>query len=122
MKFKCLQVSFLLFFSVEATVALAGKDTDDQALILHCSRFLVGVQAASKFDSFGDWLKKSREATGETQAEVAEAVGFDESYVSKLEADKKEPSLKAIRAFASHFSVSPALPLRVIANQYDTGG
>jgi transcriptional regulator with XRE-family HTH domain len=76
----------------------------------------------NEYSSFGNWIKKNRNDIGETQAEVADAIGVDHSYISQLEADKKDPSLQTIRDLAVHFEVSPAVPLEVLARQHDTAG
>jgi DNA-binding XRE family transcriptional regulator len=115
-----LRIAVLLLLSVGTTVALGGTGENEPVIPQQCAKIFLHVQAASKFTSFGDWLKKSRENAGESQVELAEAVGLDHTYISKLEADKKEPSLRTIRTLASHFGVSPALPLIVIARQYGT--
>ena len=46
--------------------------------------------------TFGTQLKRWRTTAGLTQAQLAEAIGVGEAYVSKLETGREEPSLTTI--------------------------
>lgn len=55
---------------------------------------------------FGDKVKKLRELRGMTQDELANSIGFTESYVSAIERGAKDnPPLNTIRALAKSLGV-----------------
>lgn len=51
--------------------------------------------------SFGDRLAKLRRATGQTQSELARAIGAAQSTVSQLEASTRKPSFDMLRALST---------------------
>lgn len=55
----------------------------------------------------GDRLKLLRTEREEDYQQTGAAVGVDRSYISKMEAGTKQPSLAVLVALASHFEVSP---------------
>lgn len=55
----------------------------------------------------GDRLLALREAMGQSQAQVAAAVGVNRSMITKMEGGAKLPSLATLLALATYFEVSP---------------
>lgn len=55
-----------------------------------------------------DNLKSLRDARGITQAELAEMIGVNQAYVSKIEAGIANPSLDKILAIAKALHAQPA--------------
>ena len=51
--------------------------------------------------TLGEKVKFYREAKGWTQAELAEAIGRDQSYVSKLEKGQTQSSIPTLRKIAA---------------------
>jgi HTH-type transcriptional regulator, competence development regulator len=68
--------------------------------------------------SFGSRVKQLRKARGLTQRELAERVGLDFSYVSKIENDRLEhtPSVRALVRLADALQVDE-LELMEVANK-----
>jgi transcriptional regulator with XRE-family HTH domain len=56
---------------------------------------------------FGQKLKQLRQAQGMTQPQLAEKIGIEQSYLSKLENDKSLPSAEMFQAICSALEVSP---------------
>ncbi len=56
---------------------------------------------------FGQKLKQLRQAQGMTQPQLAEKIGIEQSYLSKLENDKSLPSAEMFQAIYSALEVSP---------------
>ncbi len=54
----------------------------------------------------GGRLKELRKTQGETQAQVAQAVGMGERHYQRVEADDGLPGLEIFCALADHFGVS----------------
>ena len=63
--------------------------------------------------SLGSALKRLRQAAGLTQRELSDRLGVKPTYISHLEADRKEPSVSLLRRFASHLEVPPGLLLAI---------
>jgi DNA-binding XRE family transcriptional regulator len=57
---------------------------------------------------FGKRVRSVRKAAKITQEEAAEAAGLNSKYFGEVERGEKQPSLKAILAFAKALRVSPA--------------
>jgi transcriptional regulator with XRE-family HTH domain len=49
---------------------------------------------------FGAELRRAREQAGLSQVEVARRIGIDASYVAHVEAGRRNPTLRAMDAFA----------------------
>jgi DNA-binding XRE family transcriptional regulator len=56
--------------------------------------------------TLGDRLRRSREAVGLTQVELADAIGISQRSVSNYEADVTVPNLLTLRAWASATQVN----------------
>ena len=54
----------------------------------------------------GERLKKAREATGMTQAEVARELGLSQAAYSYIENDEKNPSLPVAKRLATVLNTS----------------
>lgn len=59
--------------------------------------------------TLGSTVRRLREGSGLTQAELAEAVGISKSHISRIESDDREPSLSVLRKLADALSVWPGL-------------
>lgn len=59
-------------------------------------------------DKFGDRLKRLRQARGMTQVALAGATGCTATFVRQIEAGRKRPSLKTLKALAGALSVTEA--------------
>ena len=57
-------------------------------------------------DTIGTRLRHIREEKGLNQIDVGEAVGISRSYLSDIEAGKKDGSIKTITALAQYYDVS----------------
>lgn len=57
-------------------------------------------------DTIGTRLRRAREEKGLNQVDVGEAVGISRSYLSDIEAGKKDGSIKTISALAQYYNVS----------------
>ena len=55
---------------------------------------------------FQEKLRSLRKERGETQAQVATAIGIGERHYQKLESGEHRPSLDTLIALADHFGVS----------------
>ncbi len=51
-------------------------------------------------------LKKLRQASGETQAQIAELLGISRAALANIENGKREPDFKTADILARHFDVS----------------
>ena len=56
--------------------------------------------------SFGNRLAKLRRATGQTQSELARAIGAAQSTISQLEASTRKPSFDMLRALSAALGVT----------------
>lgn len=56
--------------------------------------------------TLGDRLRRSREAVGLTQVELADAIGISQRSISNYEADVTVPNLLTLRAWASSTQVN----------------
>ena len=63
--------------------------------------------------TLGDAIRRLRQAAGLTQKDLAELLDVDKTYVSHLEADRKEPSIQLLRGLASVLEVPPGLLLAI---------
>ena len=63
----------------------------------------------------GSTIAKAREMRGLNQAELARAVGVDPAYLSRLEAGKKNPTIKNFYKFLA--ALNCTLDLYVIPNE-----
>jgi transcriptional regulator with XRE-family HTH domain len=57
---------------------------------------------------FGEELRKAREAAGKTQDQLAFEAGLDRTYISRLEHNKKSPTLDTIFALCKSLGISAA--------------
>ena len=64
---------------------------------------------SQKKEKLGVLVRRLRKEKGLTQAVLAESVGVDESYISKIEADKLSyaPSEETLRLIAKQLEVDP---------------
>lgn len=67
--------------------------------------------------SFGSYLKRQREAKGWTSIQVAERLGFAQSYISQLEGGKRFPSQKQLPNLAKAYE----LPIEEVKKQWAEG-
>lgn len=58
--------------------------------------------------NFGEKLKQIRTAKNLTQPQFAEAIGIEQSYLSKLENDKSQPSAEMFSAILKALQMAPA--------------
>jgi len=63
-------------------------------------------------ESFAANLLRLRKHMGQTQEELAEAIGFTARYIRRLEAGEVDTGLKTLAKFANHFGVPLASLLR----------
>ena len=61
--------------------------------------------------TFGDRLAKLRRAAGQTQTELARAIGAAQSTVSQLEASTRKPSLDMLRELSRALGVKTSFLL-----------
>jgi transcriptional regulator with XRE-family HTH domain len=61
--------------------------------------------------TLGSTLKRLRQAAGMTQRELSQRLDVDPTYLSHLEADRKEPSLALLKSFAAIVDVPPSVLL-----------
>jgi transcriptional regulator with XRE-family HTH domain len=59
--------------------------------------------------SLGGMIKRLRSAAGLSQKEFAEKLEIDRTYLSHLEADRREPSVQLLRKMASTLSLPVGL-------------
>ena len=64
--------------------------------------------------SLGRTLKRIRLATGQSQRELAEKLSVDPTYISHLENDRRDPSVRLLKRFAALTEV-PVGALLVVA-------
>lgn len=57
--------------------------------------------------SFGEWIRKRRNALGLTQAALAEQVGYSAAMLRKIENDERRPSLGAAALLAKALEIPP---------------
>jgi len=57
--------------------------------------------------TLGARIRALRQKRGMTQGALATAAGTSQSYVADIEADRSEPSLRALRAIADALGVQP---------------
>lgn len=62
--------------------------------------------------NFGEKLKQVRAERGQTQPQFAEALGIEQSYLSKLENDKSVPSAEMFSTIMSGLGMDPATFLK----------
>jgi transcriptional regulator with XRE-family HTH domain len=55
----------------------------------------------------GPRLKSARNASGLTQAALANLIGTSQSYIAQMEADGREPSMGRVRGLAQALNVAP---------------
>jgi transcriptional regulator with XRE-family HTH domain len=60
---------------------------------------------------FGDRIRRLRKRSGMTQMELAEMLGVNRSYLSQVEAGKRDPGLRLVKSIADglHTSMSKLL-------------
>lgn len=63
--------------------------------------------------SLGDALKRIRVSAGLSQRELAKRLSVDPTYISHLEKDRRDPSVKFLRRFAAESGVPTASLLAV---------
>ena len=63
--------------------------------------------------TLGTTLKRLRGASGLSQKELAQLLEVDPSYVSHLESDRREPSVRLLRQLATHLDIPPGLLLAI---------
>lgn len=61
--------------------------------------------------SLGEGIRRFRAAAGLSQKELAGRLDVDPSYVSRLERDEREPSIKLLRKIGEELSVPPGVLL-----------
>lgn len=67
---------------------------------------------AADLQKLGERLRALRHAAGETQEQTASSVGLTRTYLTEIEAGRKNITLSTLYAFASHFKIEPAEILR----------
>lgn len=69
--------------------------------------------------TFAEVLAEVRNARGLSQSRLAHEAGFDHSYISRLEAGKREPSRETVLALAQVLELDPRqLDLLLVAAGY----
>jgi transcriptional regulator with XRE-family HTH domain len=68
---------------------------------------------ASELHRIGVRLRALRQAAGETQEQTSAAVGLTRTYLTEIEAGRKNITLSTFYALAHHFEVDPADVLRI---------
>lgn len=58
--------------------------------------------------SFGEWLKRQRQAAGLTQKQLASQIGCAAVTVRKIEGNERRPSAQIVERLASIFAIPPA--------------
>lgn len=61
--------------------------------------------------SLGEGIRRFRAAAGLSQKEMAARLDVDPSYVSRLERNEREPSIKLLRRIAQELAVPPGVLL-----------
>jgi transcriptional regulator with XRE-family HTH domain len=64
--------------------------------------------------TIGKAIRQLRQASGLTQKELASLAGIHASYLSHVEADRREPSVTLLRALAQNLNVPPGLFLAIL--------
>ena len=64
-------------------------------------------------------LKQIRIFHGQTQRELADALGLSQSFISELEGGTKDPSLEVLDKYATHFGL-PKSAILFFAEEMDT--
>jgi transcriptional regulator with XRE-family HTH domain len=64
--------------------------------------------------TLGSAIRRLRSAGGLTQKQLAERLSVNSSYISHLEADRKEPSLELLRNLAQSLDVPPGVLLAIL--------
>lgn len=64
--------------------------------------------------SLGSAVRKLREEAALTQRELAERAGISASYLSRIESDRRDPTLPVLRRLARELSVWPGLLLSTV--------
>ena len=62
----------------------------------------------------GGAIKRLRRAAGLTQRELATRLDIDATYVSHLEANRREPSLQLLKDMAAVLAVPPGLLMAIV--------
>lgn len=57
--------------------------------------------------SFGQWLKRRRQALGMTREALAARIGYSVAMVRKVEADERLPSRQFVQLLAEHLAIAP---------------
>lgn len=63
---------------------------------------------------FGRLFKRLRQASGLSQKDLAARVSIDPSYLSHLEAGRREPSIQLVRSLADELKVPAGLLLALL--------
>lgn len=71
------------------------------------------MAAAEKSLTLGEAIRSLRRASGLSQRELATRISVDPTYVSHLEADRREPSLALVKEIARALDVPSGLILAV---------
>jgi transcriptional regulator with XRE-family HTH domain len=64
--------------------------------------------------TLGGAIRRLRHASGLSQRQLAGAVGIKHSYLSHIEADRREPTLRVLRQIASALDVPPSVLFSII--------
>lgn len=64
--------------------------------------------------TLGHAIRNLRKASGLTQKSLAERVGVDPTYLSHVEAGRREPSVTLLRALARELTVPPGIFLAIL--------
>jgi transcriptional regulator with XRE-family HTH domain len=62
--------------------------------------------------TFGERVATLRREKGWTQRELAFKIGIDQTYTSRIEADKFDPGLKLMASIAKAFGITPSELIR----------
>lgn len=92
---------------------------------MSCAPIVVGIETmgdrgemTKQKETIGEMIRRLRKEKGLTQAALAKAIGVDESYISKIEANKLSynPSEDTLRLIATTLDTDP-LELLGLANR-----
>lgn len=64
--------------------------------------------------TLGSAIKKLRQSGGISQKDLAREIGVTPSYLSHVEAGRREPSIQMLREISEHLDVPPGLFLAVV--------
>lgn len=67
---------------------------------------------AAELQKLGRRLRTLRHAAGETQGQTANSVGLTRTYLTEIEAGRKNITLSTLYDLANHFNVEPSEILR----------